>query len=139
MEQTTQTVQQILGQPSFENKVISALRLVSRMEQGSAAMDEDWFAQTVRGFINVVVEAAEGAARQTREMFFATIVPGILAEGSLPAILLRSSTTFLSLLGTQLVLEVPQPQQEEVSAWFAKFAGSYIEDLYQACMAPQSP
>ena len=139
MDKATQTVQAILRQQQFEQKVVTALRAVSAMENADATMDEDWFAQTVRGFINVVLEAAQGTEKRTRDMFFATIVPGILAEGPSPALLLRSSTTFLNLLGSQLSVEAPASDQPEVTKWMARFAGSYIEDLYQACLVAQEP
>ena len=139
METATQSVKTILREPSFEGKVIEALRLVTAMEGSSGSMDEDWFTQTVRGFINVALEAAEATERPMRDMFFATIVPGILAEATPPTVLLRSSTTFLSLLGNQLVVQAPQVDRTEVSTWFARFAGSYIEDLYRACLAAHDP
>lgn len=137
MTPAIQSLQTTLRLPHFERKVIEALRLVSTLENASANLDEEWFAQVVRGFINLTLEAAEGAGQATRETFFATVVPGLLAEGQPPSVLIRSSTTFLSLLGSQLIVEVEGVHQKDAAVWFASFAGSYVDDLYRACMAEE--
>jgi len=137
MQPAIESLRNTLRLPTFEKKVLDSLQLVRALEREYlGGMEEEWFTQAVRGFINVTLEAAEDGGHTLREMFFATIVPGVLAEGQVPAeVLIRSSTTFLNLLGSQLLLETEQGHQKDAAVWFATFAGSYMQDLYQACNA----
>ena len=135
MAPAIQSLHTALRHPDFEAEVLESARRAVAVTDGVQALgeDEEWLRQAVRGFVNLIEEAANGSGQEIRETFFSTVVPGLLAEGQPPEPLIRSSTTFLFLLGGQLVLRLPQADQMEAMAWFAIFAGSYVEDLHVAC------
>lgn len=109
-------------------------RVARRAQQISHApeYDDATTAQFLHGFAAIVREAVHGEGREARDLYNASAVAVLSAEGRSVGALARQLVTFAALLGEEIAETVDPAARADAIAWLADFMGEWTEELLGA-------
>ena len=102
---------------------------------GAPAYDTATTTQFLHGFATVVREALDDRGKDARDLFTASVVQVVGAEGRSVGALGGQLVTFAALLAEELRAGAGPEAGGEAVAWFAAFLGEWTQELLQALEA----
>lgn len=111
---------------------LERVALQARDVSGAPVYDTDTTRQFLHGFATIVREALSGASTDARELFTASAVEVVVAEGRSAGALAGQMVTFAALVAGELGADAGPEARAEAVTWLAAFLGEWTEELLDA-------
>jgi hypothetical protein len=115
-------------QPAFTDFIVN---IDAMPTPGGLQYSKDELRQMVSGFFALVREAIEGTSRELRDMYMATVFPGLRDSGSDARSMIAGSARTLIHIQHEMVNRVSEANRVQARDWLTGYFADYLGDMAQ--------